>query len=129
MANWNNLKAYINANYKVAEDQGSLVKLIFTFDSGRSQLVLVTHTTTGAGIEFATITSPFAKVGEVDLGVALRELNEYVVGGAVIVGDFIVVRHAVPMDALDADDFEAPLHLVLNAAEAMEQKFVGTDNF
>ena len=129
MANWSNLKNYIQANYKIAEDKGQLISLIFALPGNRSQLVLVRHTTTGAGTEFATISSAFAKSAEVDLGAALTELNDYVVGGAVINGEFAVVRHAVPLDALDAEDFEAPLQLVVSAADALEKMFAGSDEF
>jgi hypothetical protein len=92
-------------------------------------MVLVNHNKTGSGIEFAIIASPVANVGTVELNALLREASEYVVGGVVIYGDLIMLRHAVPLADFDASDFEAPLHLVLGAADSIEAKFVGSDVF
>lgn len=129
MASWEQLKSYIASNYKVTSDDGGLVKLLFSTQNGRSQVVLVSHSPTGSGIEFAIIASPVANVGTVDLTPVLREASEYVVGGLVIYGDLLMVRHAVPLADLDTNDFEQPFHLVLGAADAIEAKFVGSDNF
>lgn len=129
MATWDELRAYIGLSYKVAEDGGELLKLLFTLDDGRSQLVLVARNDTGGGIAFATIASPFATVGQIDPLPVLTELSEYVVGGAVIYGDLWMVRHSVPLQNLDTNEFEAPLQLVLNTADALEKKYVGIDKF
>ena len=129
MATWQQLKEYIRSKYSVTEDSGDLLKLVFNTQYGRSQMVLVAHSVTGTDLEFATIASPFATVGSVELNAVLREVSEYVVGGAAIYGDLLMVRHAVPLASLDADDFESPLHLVIGAADAIEAKFVGSDAY
>lgn len=129
MASWDELKTYIHANYNVSKDDGGVLTLLFGTSGDRSQLVFVARSSTGSGIPFATIASPFAKVGEIDPTTVLRELSEYVVGGAVIYGDNYNVRHAVPLVNLDSNEFEAPLHLVLNAADALEKQFSGGDAF
>jgi hypothetical protein len=129
VASWEQLKTYVRSNYKITTDDGNLLKLLFSTSNGRSQVVLVNHVTTGSNVEFAIIASPVANVGTVELNSLLREASEYVVGGVVVYGDLIMLRHAVPLADLDAGDFEAPLHLVIGAADSIEAKFVGSDAF
>lgn len=128
MATWQALRNYIHTTYTVAGEDGDIVRLVFDVGNGRSQLVLVSPTSTHAGAEFALIASPIGDLGTVDLNVLLREAGEYVVGGVVMYGSRIMLRHAVPLADLDASDFETPLHLVLGAADAMEAKFLGSDH-
>ncbi|WEO76466.1 hypothetical protein BJQ94_13980 [Cryobacterium sp. SO2] len=129
MASWLQLKSYIGSNYQISADDGDLLKLLFSTGNGRSQMVLVSHSTTGTGVEFAIIASPVATVGTVELNSLLREVSEYSVGGVVIYGDMLMIRHSVPLADLDAGDFDAPLVLVTGAADAVEAKFVGSDAF
>jgi hypothetical protein len=129
MASWEELRSYIRITYKVAEDNGNLLRLLFAVGEGRSQIVIVAKSTTGSGVEFATIASPFAEAGQVEIDSVLGSMAEYVVGGIVAYGDMYMVRHSVPLANLDPDEFEGPLHLVLSAADVLEAKFVGSDNF
>jgi hypothetical protein len=129
VASWEQLRSYIGSNYKITEDNGELLKLLFSTENGRSQILLVNYSKTGSGVEFAIVASPIATVGTVELNSLLREASEYVVGGVVIYGDLLMLRHAVPLADLDASDFEVPLHFVVSAADSIEAKFVGSDNF
>lgn len=129
MATWSQLTTFISSKYKITSNDGTFLKMLFSTNLGRSQVVFVSLSTTGAGAEFATIASPVATVGTVDIHTLLRETSEYIVGGVAIYGDLVVLRHAVPLADLDAGDFEVPLHLVVSAADAIEAKFVGTDAF
>ncbi|MGN6425492.1 MAG: hypothetical protein ACTHMF_01650 [Leifsonia sp.] len=129
MASWDQLKQYIASGYTITSDDGTLIKLLFDTGNGRSQIVLVEKSVTGSGVEFATIASPVATLGTVDLNALLREASEYVVGGLVAYSDTLTLRHSVPLADLDAGDFDAPLHFVIGAADSIEAKFVGTDDF
>jgi len=129
VASWDQVKSYIGANYTIASDDGNLIKLVFELEGGRTQMVLVTYNATHAGIEFAMISSPIAEVGTVDLVPLLREASERVVGGVVAYGNNLMLRHAVPLADLDASDFDTPLQLVTAAADSIEAKFLGTDEF
>ena len=129
MASWEELRSYIRITYKVADDDGTLMRLLFSVGEGRSQVVIVAKSTTGDGRQFATIASAFAEQGQVDIDSALAAMAEYVVGGIVAYGQTYMVRHSVPLDTLDPDEFEGPLHLVLATADVLEAKFVGSDKF
>lgn len=129
MASWDELRTYIRVSYKVAEDDGELLKLVFSTTEGRSQMVLVARSVTGNGLEFATIASPIGRAAGLDLTAVLTELATYVVGGAAVYGDRLMVRHSVPLTNLDTNEFDGPLHLVLAAADVLESQFVGGDEF
>jgi len=129
MASWEDLRAYIQNSYKIAKDEGDVLTLVFDTGGGRSQVVLVGRNDTGGGIPFATIASAIGSVDELPLGPVLTELSTYVVGGAVIYGDLVMVRHSVPLVNLDVNEFVTPLDLVINAADLLEQRFVGQDKY
>ena len=129
MATWEDLRAYVRETYTVSEDTGELLTLLFNVSGERKQWAYVTRTRTGGGLDFATIASPFATVGTIDLEGALHELREYVVGGVATYGDLYVVRHAVLLETINTAEFEVPLRLVLGAADALESQFAGSDLF
>jgi hypothetical protein len=129
MASWEDLRAYVQNNYKIAKDDGALLSLVFETGGGRSQTVLIARNDTGGGIPFATIASAVGAVSELPLAAVLAELSEYVVGGAVIYGDLLMVRHSVPLVNLDVNEFVTPLDLVLNTADLLEQKYLEHDRF
>ncbi len=127
MADWEALRAFVKDKYTVAKDSGGLLEMLFDVGNGRSQLVLIAQSTAGDGTEFATIASPVGGVDEFQLGALLREAGEYVVGGLVAYGNRVMVRHAVPLADLDAHEFDTPLRHVVQAADSIEAKFLGTD--
>lgn len=129
MATWDELSGYVRSAYKVYEDRGDTLSLVFETPGGRSQLVVVQHSISIEGTEFATIASSFAQIGKLDYATVLREVALYTVGGVVAVGDQLLVRHAVPLAFLELPEFEGPLYLVLRAADALEKQFTRSDAF
>jgi hypothetical protein len=129
MASWEELRSYIRITYKVADDDGAMLKLLFTVGEGRTQIVVVAQSTTAGGAEFATIASPFAELGQLEIDSVLGTMADYVVGGIVAYGQMYMVRHSVPLADLDPDEFDGPLRLVLSTADALEAKFIGSDRF
>lgn len=127
MATWQNLKSYIAAHYTVNSDEGDTVTLTLRTKEGRTQTVTVLHTVSGAEIDFATIASPVGTVAEVDLDRLLGLLDSHIVGGAATLGGHVVIRHAVPLESLDVDEFEVPLHLVARTADQLEKQLLGHD--
>ncbi|WP_327638068.1 hypothetical protein OHB24_06760 [Kribbella sp. NBC_00482] len=130
MATWDELRSYIRINYKVDQDDGNLIRLLFAIGDDRTQIVIVAKSSTGDGAsQFATIASPFAEVGDIDIESALTAIAEYVVGGVVAYGRTYMVRHSVPLETLDPGEFEGPLRMVLHTADALEAKLIGSDKF
>lgn len=128
MATWSDVAQYLRSNYKIAEDNGTLLRLSFSLDDGRSQDIIVARGTMGStSEEFAVIASFFAVAREVDIDAVLREASEYVVGGIVQYAEKLAVRHAVPLANLDLSELTGPFELVLLTADALEAKYTGTD--
>jgi hypothetical protein len=130
MASWIELKDYVRANYKIADEQPNMVKMIFQTGGLRSQLVLLVRQALMDGAEeWVRIESPFGEADKVDLRRALQQVGETVCGGAGMVGDVLTIRHAVPLINLDINEFERPLHLVTSTADRLERELVGGDAF
>jgi hypothetical protein len=130
MASWTELTDYVRANYKIADEQPDLVKMIFNTGGLRSQIVLLAHQVLRDGSEeWVLIESPVGPVAKIDLQSALRQVGQMVCGGAGMVGDLLTIRHAVPLVNLDINEFERPLHLVTVTADRLEKELIGGDEF
>jgi hypothetical protein len=128
MANWAQLKGYIFDKYKVHTDNGDMLRLDFRFGDGRSQVVFVTYRTLlDGGEDWIHIESVVGRLDRVDLKRALAEVEMMMCGGLAQVGDFVTLRHSVPLANLDLNEFERPLHLVTGTADEMEKLFSPVD--
>ena len=137
MATWRELVKFIRRGYVVVRDEPDEIRVRIRFqeddvdvDEGRDQMVVVTREVLDRGDEWAQIATPFARVGEVDLSTVLAEVGSTtVVGSVVIMGEYLVLRHALPLLNLDLNEFTDPMDLVADAAERLEMRFVGGDIF
>jgi hypothetical protein len=128
MANWPQLKGYIEGKYKVHTDQGDMLRLDFRFGDGRAQVVFVTHRTLlDGGEDWVHIESAIGTRGQVDVNRAMAEVEQLMCGGLSQVGEFVTLRHAVPLANLDINEFERPLHLVTGTADELERLFSAVD--
>jgi hypothetical protein len=132
VATWEELRQYIGLTQKVEENSGEdWVTFVLATSGDRMQQVFVSKMTLEDGKEeWAVIESPFGEIDKIDLAQALRESTTLVCGGLGIFQDNLVtLRHAVPLAALDAQEFDRPLTLVSNGADVLEDKLGGGDRF
>jgi hypothetical protein len=131
VATWSDVCSYVRSNYSVAEEEEDWVKMIFDVGDLRSQVVfLQRHALLDGSEEWLVIESPFGELGNVDLPRVLSEVGSTVVGGVAMVGGHVLtVRHAVPLENLNINEFERPLALVTTTADRLERTFVGGDEF
>ncbi len=130
MATWFEIKDYLRSHHKVESDQDSFVKLLVDVDGRRSQVVFVTqHLPRTGEVEWLHIESPFARMGGVELRAVLVEVGNLVCGGLSLMGDFLTIRHSVPLATLDIAEFAQPLALVSGTADRLEREFLGADAF
>jgi hypothetical protein len=98
--------------------------------TGRRQIMVVAHEVLDQKEDWVQIATPFARVGEVDLREVLTEVGDTtIVGGVVAMGDYLVLRHSLPLINLDINEFTDPLELVASAAEDLERRFTGRDEY
>ncbi|MFD2474425.1 hypothetical protein [Amycolatopsis silviterrae] len=135
MAQWNDLVAYIRQAYKVIrDDPGEIrIRVLFGDDAettGRAQVVVIAREIFDQREDWVQIATPFARVDEVDLHAVLTEVGQsLVVGGLVVMGEHVVLRHSLPLLNLDLNEFTDPLELVAGSAELLEQQFTGRDDY
>jgi hypothetical protein len=131
MAVWNDVHTYVRNNYKVADEQPGVIKMIFDVGNLRSQVVfLARQTLMNETEEWLLIESPFGELGNVDLPKVLKEVGDTVCGGlGLVAGHILTIRHAVPLINLDINELERPLILVTATADRLERQFVGGDEF
>lgn len=136
MADWGDLVAYIRNSYDVIhfEPDELRIRVSFAEDDedlfGRRQIMVVAHEILDQKEDWVQIATPFATVDQVDLREVLTEVgNTIVVGGIVLMGDYVVLRHSLPLINLDINEFTDPLDLVASGAEQLERMFTGRDDY
>ena len=136
MADWGDLVAYIRHSYDVIRYEPDEVRIRVSFAKdeddilGRRQIMVVAREILDQKEDWVQIATPFARVEQVDLREMLTEVgNTIVVGGVAAMGDYLVLRHSLPLINLDINEFTDPLHLVASAAEQLERQFTGHDEY
>lgn len=129
MANWEQLRQYVRSNYKISEELAEAISMVFELPGGRTQLVFITHYSLMDGQEdWVVIESPFGERGQVDLSAAVAAAGNMVCGGVGLYqGRYFTLRHAVPLENLDLNEFERPLRLIITSADSLESKLTGLD--
>ncbi|WP_062530257.1 hypothetical protein [Demequina rhizosphaerae] len=126
MTTWNNVVAFVGGNYKYEAVSDSLLKLLFTVDGGRSQIVFIERTEAG-GVEWVQFHSPIGEANRLNLAEVATALGEKVVGGLIIMGEKAFVTTSIPLMNLDANEVVQPLEKVMAIADLLEAKFLGVD--
>ncbi len=131
MATWEDLVRFIRTEYRVTRVEPDEIRVVVEFEDERAQMVIVAREVLDHRDEWVQIASPCGKAAEVDLGQLLAELGDTtVVGGAVIMGDYVVIRHSLPLENLDINEFVDPLAMSAGTADLIEERYVGGgDNY
>ncbi|TVT29962.1 hypothetical protein ORV05_17365 [Amycolatopsis cynarae] len=135
MTTWRELQTFIRKSYRVVRDEPEEIRIRVRFrddvdEEERTQMVVIAREVLDKREEWVQIATPFAKADDVDLRTVLAEIGHTtVVGGAVVMGDYLVLRHSLPLVNLDLNEFTDPLELVTGSAELLEEQFTGRDEF
>ena len=130
MATWSDLVDYVRRNYKTADEEPGMIKMVFEVGDLRSQVVFLWHQTLFDGQEeWVQIESPFGELDRVDATAALAAMSRMVCGGLASMGTLATVRHSVPLMNMDINEFERPLQLVISTADSFEKVLTGGDTF
>ncbi|SHF03930.1 type III secretion system chaperone family protein [Streptoalloteichus hindustanus] len=130
MASWDDLVRFVYEEYTVVAATEGEVRVLVEFEDERSQLVVLSREVLDRRHEWVQIASPCGLVANVDLVGLLEEIGSATVaGGAAIMGDHVVVRHSLPLENLDLNEFVDPMSLVAGTADQLEEQFAGGDAF
>ncbi len=135
MAAWADLVRFIDREYDVTRREADEVRVRIHYsgedvdDDERTQIAVVAREDVD-GQEWVQIATPFALIKDVDIHSVLTSIGETtVVGGAVIMGEYLVLRHSLPLQNMDINEFVEPLELVAGTAELLEEQFTGGDHY
>jgi hypothetical protein len=127
MANWTQLKSYIHNTYNATELSPRAIQLTFTLDGGRNtQATYVSFAEGPQGDHWAQLDSPIGPLDQLDIVRALTLVENVVCGGlchVFIQGvHHLSIRHCLPLENMDTNEFETPLQFVTLAANGLRQE-------
>ena len=120
MPTWTEVKEHARSSYKIAEERDESFKLVFEYEEGRLQAVIVSHYEAMAR-SWCDFSSAFCRADQVSPRDALERSFNLAVGSICLDGDVYVVRHTVQLDHMSLSDFVVPLHAVAWTASRLEQ--------
>src|SRR3954454_7249948 len=124
MATWGDLVAFVRSEYQVIDLTADEVSIHVEFDDERSQVIWISHEVLDGKEDWVQIASPCGLASKVDLPALLKEVGHTtVVGGVAIMGEHVVLRHALPLENLDINEFTDPLTLLAGTVDTLEEQF------
>ncbi|MET0190556.1 hypothetical protein EV383_5812 [Pseudonocardia sediminis] len=141
MATWDDLQSYVRVRYEIMRQVGDELWFNLPTTGDRTQLVVVRRvhekhgeTTDAAAAvaqddsDWAQISSPIARTGEVDLTKLLELAGASPVGGVVAQDGVVVFRHSISLRDAGLDGFEFPFRQVVHLADELEHELTGRDD-
>ncbi len=127
MAEWDDLVAFVRVRYEIMRQAEGELWFNLPTREERTQLVVVRQVTGEDDHPWAQISSPVARVGDIDLARMLALAGETVAGGAVATEGLVLFRHSIPLGDTALDGFDRPFHLVVDTADRIEHELTGTE--
>jgi hypothetical protein len=128
MADWSSLRGFIMANFTIDHDGGDVIRLGFDVGEGRSQVLLVLKT--GKDPDWAEIQTRVCREDQLDARDALRRNDKLKIGGLAMLEDgTVILRHSLPLENLDPNEFLEPLRVIATYGDELERELSGGDNF
>ncbi|WP_236794617.1 hypothetical protein [Amycolatopsis sp. GM8] len=127
---WTDVINYVRLRYEVLEDRDGWLRFQLETENGRTQQVTV-HLLPGEdGTSWAEISSAVGWADKIDLRRLLELAGSVTVGGAAVVDGVALIKHTVPLGALDLqEEFARPLAAIVAQADALEHQLSGADEF
>ncbi len=128
MTTWPQLQHHARSTYRLQDDQPDMVSMIWAYDDGRMQKIIVRRYEIGERqmIEFK---SPFARVGQVEPEVLLRDNAKLPLATVALSGEVYLVIYNLLLENLSLTDFDFVLARVAAVADTLEEKYVREDRF
>ena len=127
MATWQQVKKYVYTKYKVSDDDGDSMTLLFETNGGRSQLVFLRHIEADE-LSSVLFTSPFAESSKVSADRVLRATEE-IPAGIRSLGKYFVVTHSQLLSTVDDAEIDLPMAMVVSNADKLEDLLGKGDAF
>ena len=128
MSNWAELQKHMRQNYRPHDDEGDMMSMIWSYESGRQQKILIRRFV-AAGQEMVEFKSPFARQGAVDPEDMLRENTRLPFGSIALSNDIYIVIENTMLLPLGLGDFEFLIGRIAAVADHLESIHGDADAF
>jgi hypothetical protein len=127
MATWDEVRSFMRQNYKLLEEDEQKIALLFGFDDNRKQTITITRFE-AMDRDWIQFESRVCRRELLDADRALRLNGRSVTGYLALDRDgFYVMRHTALLSTLDPDELVIPLHVMVKAADKLEEESTGLD--
>ena len=128
MTTWAEVINYVRTRYEIMEKSENWLRFRLDMAEHRTHQVTVHYVRDASGWAWVEISSPVGRADEIDLRRLLELAGTSVVGAAAVMDGVALVKHTVPLGNLSVlREFERPLTLVVDRADAVERELAGTD--
>ena len=128
MPDWSEVREHLRTTYKLEDDQGSLASMVWKYDDGRSQKIVVRRYTAFER-DMIEIKSAFARRDQADPVTLLTRNADLPLGTIALSGDVYIVVYNTLLANLEWSDLELYLTRVAAIADALESEHGGDDTF
>jgi hypothetical protein len=131
MATWDDLVQFVRTEYRVVSMTPDEIRVELEWeDEDRSQVMIIAREVLDRKFEWVQILTPIGLAKDVDLFRLLEAIGHTTIAcGAAVMGDHVVLRHSLPLENLDINEFVDPLTLIAGAADNLESEFFGGDAY
>lgn len=127
LESWSDVTTWARKQFVLVGDNDKHVAMQFEYDGGRSQTAgLVLHTF--ADDEWVTVLSALGAVGEVDLGKVSDYLQHAPLGGVIISGNLVYLRHSILLPT-DEQPLREALRYLPMVADKVEELSSSADRY
>ena len=128
MSNWPDLQNHMRQKYRPHDDEGDMMSMIWSYESGRQQKILIRRFA-AAGQEMIEFKSAFARLGDVDPLDMLRDNVKLPLATVALSGSVYLVVYNVLLSTLTLEAFDFVLSRVAAVADTLEEKYSVRDEF
>lgn len=126
MPSWNDVRERLRTTYKLEDDEGELLSIVWTLDGDRTQKVVINHFKL-QDHDMVEIKSAFAKGKSPDAQDLLAKNAAMPLATVALAGDVYFVVYNTPLENVHYDDLTFFMTTVATTADALEKEF-GTDD-
>ena len=128
MTSWSDVQKHMRAKYKLQDDQPDMMSMVWSYDDGRSQKIIVRRFE-AAEREMVEFKSAFARKDDVDAETMLADNSKLPLATVALSGDVYLAVYNALLDHLDLGDFDFCLSRVAAVADTLEEKYGRQEQF
>jgi hypothetical protein len=128
MATWDELREHMRKTYQLADDEGDMLSMVWSYDDGRSQKIIIRRYE-AFDRPLVELKSAFGRTGDADAEAMLRKNAELPLATVALTGDVYMVVYNALLDHLDFQDLDLYLSRVAAVADTLEEAYANKDMF